>query len=130
MRSRLANADPPAVTIRPPFGERAKAAMARSIWGASRTLTGLTSIRSDGAAAWITANWLAPPTDAGSRRTAARVTPGAICLRSSSHFPAKLYSNVMKPVALPPGRGRLSDEAGADRIDDSREHDRHGAGRL
>ena len=46
-------ADPPAVTIRPPFGERAKAAMARSIWGASRMLTGLTSIRSDGATAWI-----------------------------------------------------------------------------
>src|SRR5262245_39725339 len=60
MRSRLAYADPPAVTIRPPFGERAKAAMARSIWGASRMLTGLTSIRSDGAAAWIIANWLAP----------------------------------------------------------------------
>ena len=45
---------------------------------------------------------------AGSRRTAARVTPGAICLSSSSHFPLKLYSNCMKPVALPPGRARLS----------------------
>ena len=28
------------------------------------------------------------------------------------------YSNCMKPVALPPGRARLVDEAGADRIDD------------
>ncbi len=36
----------------------------------------------------------------------------------------------MKPVALPPGRARLVDEAGADRIGDDREHDRHGAGRL
>ena len=29
-------------------------------------------------------------------------------LSSSSHFPARLYSNDMKPVALPPGRARLS----------------------
>ena len=29
-----------------------------------------------------------------------------------------LYSNCMKPVALPPGRARLVDEAGADRIGD------------
>ena len=45
---------------------------------------------------------------AGSRRTATRVTPGAICLSSSSHFPPMLYSKFMKPVALPPGRARLS----------------------
>jgi hypothetical protein len=29
-----------------------------------------------------------------------RITPGAICLSSSSHFPAKLYSNDMNPVAF------------------------------
>ena len=45
---------------------------------------------------------------AGSRRTATRVTRGAISLSSSSHFPLKLYSNCMKPVTLPPGRARLS----------------------
>ena len=33
-------------------------------------------------------------------------------------------------MALPPGRARLLDEAGADRIGDGREHDRHGAGHL
>jgi putative ABC transport system substrate-binding protein len=33
--------------------------------------------------------------------TAARVTLGAICLSSSSHFALKLYSNSAKPVALP-----------------------------
>src|SRR5262245_28641913 len=38
------------VTIRPPFGPRAKAVTARSISVASRTLTGLTSIPNDGAA--------------------------------------------------------------------------------
>ncbi len=71
-------------------------------------LTGLTSTLSDGATAWMTANWPVPEALAGSRRTAARVTPGAICLSSSSHFPLRLYSNDMKPVALPPGRARLS----------------------
>src|SRR5262249_25756564 len=45
---------PPPVTIRPPFGVRAKAATARSISAAPLTLTGLTSTRSDGATAWMT----------------------------------------------------------------------------
>jgi hypothetical protein len=33
---------------------------------------------------------------------------GAICLSSSSHFPLMLYSNAKNPVALPPGRAKLS----------------------
>jgi hypothetical protein len=41
----------------------------------------------------IRARW---PQIAGLRRTAARVTRGAICLSSSSHFPLKLYSKFMK----------------------------------
>ena len=71
-----------------------------------------------------------PAVMVGSRRTAARVTPGAISLSSSSHFALKPYSNSKKPVALPPGRDRAFDEASADRIDGEREHDRHRAGRL
>jgi hypothetical protein len=59
----------------------------------------------------------------GSRRIAARVTWGAISLSSSSHFPLRPYSNVVNPVALPPGRARARDEAGANRIDGHREHD-------
>jgi len=43
-----------------------------------------------------------------SRSTATRVTRGAISLSSSSHFPLRPYSNGVKPVALPPGRARLS----------------------
>jgi hypothetical protein len=42
------------------------------------------------------------------RRTATRVTLGAICLSSSNHFPPMLYSPDMKPVAVPPGRAKLS----------------------
>src|SRR6516225_10116994 len=43
-----------------------------------------------------------------SRSTATRVTPGAISLISSTHFPANPYSGLVKPVALPPGRARLA----------------------
>jgi hypothetical protein len=49
-----------------------------------------------------------PVMEAGSRRTATRLTSGAISLSSSSHFALKSYSNSTKPVALPPGRDRLS----------------------
>ena len=75
---------------------------------ASRTLIGITSMPSGGAMAWMTANWPMPDGLVGSRKTAARVTPGAICWSSSSHLPLKVYSNCMKPVMLPPGRARLS----------------------
>ena len=43
-----------------------------------------------------------------SRSTPTFVTLGAISLRSCSHFPARLYSNCVKPVILPPGRARLA----------------------
>ena len=49
-----------------------------------------------------------PAAVAGSRMTAARVTWGAISLSSSSHLPLMPYSKIVKPVALPPGRARLS----------------------
>ena len=83
-------------------------ANARSISPASVRLTGVTSSPSDGAMAWITANMLVPEPWVGSRTTATRVTLGAISLSSASHFPLKLYSSVINPVALPPGRARLS----------------------
>ena|SRR6266567_4075192 len=53
--------------------------------------------------------------------TAAGVVAGAICLSNSSHFPLKLYSNCMKPVALPPGCARL-DQTAADGVDDGHEN--------
>src|SRR5215831_3757369 len=39
---------------------------------------------------------------------AARFTPGAISLSSSSHFVPMPYSYSIKPVAMPPGRARVS----------------------
>src|SRR5262245_47543368 len=62
-----------------------------------------------------------------SRSTAARVTWSATSLSSSSHLPLMPYSNCVNPVVLPPGRARLSDVAGADRIGGLREHNWHGA---
>src|SRR4051812_10215017 len=47
---------------------------------------------SDDAAGWTAANQLVPEPKLVSRTTAARVTLGAICLSSSSHFPPRLYS--------------------------------------
>jgi hypothetical protein len=62
------------------------------------------STPSDEAEPWSAPNWAGPAAIAVSRRTATRVTPGAISLSSSSHLPAIPYSKLVKPVALPPGR--------------------------
>jgi hypothetical protein len=67
----------------------------------------MTSTPTVGAADWMTANWPIP-VGVVSLRTAARVASGAICLSNSGHFPARLYSNIIKPVALPPGRDILA----------------------
>ena len=81
--------------------------MSRSISVASRTLTGL-DLHADRRRYGLDDGKLADPRrDGGVPSTAARVTPGAISLSSSSHFPLKLYSNCAKPVALPPGCDRL-----------------------
>src|SRR5262245_9481871 len=98
---------PPAVTIRPPLPERANATTPRSISSASRTPTGVSSTPSECAPDCTAANWPVPDTMVALRKTATRAMPGAICLSNSIHLPLKLYSKLMKPVALPPGRARL-----------------------
>jgi hypothetical protein len=52
---------PPTVTISPPFGELANAAI-RAVWLSARSfaLIGVSSTACDGAIAWITANWPMP----------------------------------------------------------------------
>jgi hypothetical protein len=47
--------------IRPPFGERAKAATSFSISSALGMLTGVASTLSEGAMALMTPNWAIPP---------------------------------------------------------------------
>jgi hypothetical protein len=46
---------------------------------------------SDGATTWIALNWPIPEGIAGSRKTAALVTPGAISLSNSNHLAVTLY---------------------------------------
>src|SRR5262244_4584858 len=82
--------------------------IARSIPLASCTSIARSSTPKDGATDWIAPHWPVPEGMAASRRTATRVTGGAISLSSSSHFPLRLYSNIKKPVTLPPGLARLS----------------------
>src|SRR5205823_403830 len=86
----------------------ANAMTARSISVASRILIALASTPNDDAADWTAPYWPSPPEIMGSRRTATRIIAGAICLSRSNHFPPMLYSKSEKPVALPPGRARLS----------------------
>jgi regulator of protease activity HflC (stomatin/prohibitin superfamily) len=82
--------------------------MARSISPASRVSIGRNSMPRDGATVWAAPNCAGPAATAASRRTATRVTRGAISLSSSSHFPPMAYSKTVKPVALPPGCAKLS----------------------
>src|SRR5262245_54899165 len=67
----------------------------------------LYSTPNDGATDWSAPHWPVPEAMAASRMTAARVTRGVISLSSSNHFALMPYSNVVKPVALPPGRAKL-----------------------
>ena len=97
---------------------------------ASRTLIGLNSTPNEGATVWIAPNWPVPAAIAGSRMTATRVTRGAISLSSSSHLPHMPYSKEVKPVALPPGRARLSTKPAPTGSSTTHEHDRNGAGGL
>src|SRR2546423_9494982 len=122
IRSRWSTVAPPPVVIRPPFGERAKAATARSISPASRMLIGFTSTLSDGATAWMAANSLVPEPWVASRRIAARVTLGAICLSSSS-LPADAVFERHETGGLAARPRQAVDKAGADRIGDDRYHD-------
>ena len=91
--------------IRPPFGSRANAAMARvDLALAFRTLIVLSSTPLGCAAAWMTSHCPIPALVPGYRATPTCLIAGRKLLEHSSHLPAKLYSNWMKPVALPPGR--------------------------
>ena len=78
---------------------------------------------------WIARPLAGPWASAGSRRTATRKMPGAICLSSSSHFALILYSHG-KAGGVAAGLRKALDEASANGIRGLREHDRDGAGGL
>src|SRR5215472_5539909 len=61
----------------------------------------------------------------GSPRTATRVTPGAICLSSSGHFPLMPVFEKHEAGGVAARVSQTFDEATGDWIGDDREHDRH-----
>jgi hypothetical protein len=73
--SRYLVVDEPTTTIRPTFEPRANGIMSRSISLSPRTLIGMISTPNEEAVDWIAANWPIIDGSAGSRMTAARVTP-------------------------------------------------------
>src|SRR5262245_51787774 len=130
IRSRCTSANELPVRIKPPFDDFAKTVTARSISAASRTLSGVNSTPNDGATDWIAANWPIPAAMAASRMTATRVTPGAISLSSSNHFPLGAVFEQEEPGGVAAGPRHTVDVPGPDRVGNACEHDRHGASRL
>ena len=104
---------------------RAKAATARSISPASRMLIGFTSTLSDGATAWMTANWPVPediawvPKDRRSRHARRDL------LEQLQPFPADAVFERHETGGVAARPRQAVDEAGADRIGRSHEHHRH-----
>src|SRR5262249_9914388 len=105
--------------ITPPFEPRAKAVMSRSISPTSRTLVGLASIPSDGAA-----DWMAIPKNGHSSH------PRRDLLEPLQPFAAQAVFEHQEAGGIAARARQARNEAGADRVDDNHEHDRHGAGRL
>ena len=75
-------------------------------------------------------NWPTPEGVAAYRRTATRVTPGRDLLKQLQPFPAQAVFEIHEAGGVAARPRQTVDEAGADRIDDGREHDRYGASRL
>src|SRR5215813_4084383 len=103
------------------------AEMPRSISPVSRTPIGVSSTPNDGASAWMTPNCPLPAAMAGSRRTATRVTRGAISLMK---FPAHAVFVEGKTGDVAARPRETIDKAGAHRIGDIHEHNRHAASGL
>jgi hypothetical protein len=82
------------------------------------------------AAARLHPNWPGPAANADSRRTAVRVTWGAISLSSSSHSRPSNISKLVKPVTFAAGARQAFDVAAANRVGDQREYDWDPSGSL
>src|SRR5436305_309118 len=128
--SRCDSANALAVTIRPPFEERAKAAIERSISSASRTLIALTSTP-DGRRHGLDYGELADPgsdsripQDRRSRDTRSDL------LEQLQPLSAQAVLELHKAGSVAARPRQAIDEACANRIGDVHEHDWHAPGRL
>jgi hypothetical protein len=117
------------VTIRPPFGTRAKAVMARSISGASRRLTALTSTPSEGDGLddgeLADSGCYGGVSNDGRTRHARRDL-----LEHLQPLAAQTVFELEKTGRVAARPRQALDKTGADRVGDNREHDRPGARRL
>ena len=93
-------------------------------------LTGLTSTLSDGATAWMAANWPVPEAWVGIPKDRRSRHARRDLLEQLQPFPAHAVFESHETGGVAARPRQAVDEAGADRIGDDREHDRHGAGRL
>src|SRR5262245_38582579 len=103
IRSRWSNVDGAGATTRPPFGSCANFVISRSISAALVTPAGVTLTPSEEDADSAARKNETLAAILGPWTTAARRTEGAICLRTSSHFPPIAGSKLWNPVMLPPG---------------------------
>ena len=84
----------------------------------------------DGATAWIAAHCPIPALMAGSRMTATRVTLRRDLLEQLQPFGAHAVFELEEAGGVAARPRQAFDKTGAHRVDDLREHDWHGAGRL
>src|SRR5262245_32953703 len=106
IRSRRSNVDGAGATTKPPFGSCANAVISRSTSVALVTPADVTVTPSEEDADSAARKNETLAAILGSWTTATRRTEGAICLRTSSHFPPIAGSKLWNPVILPPGRAR------------------------
>ena len=94
-------------TIRPPFGPRECRDGALDFAGIAH-VDWVTSTPSEGATDWIAANWPVPADDGGIPNDCHSLHARRDLLEQLQPFCAQCRIRTAKPVALPPGRDRLS----------------------
>ena len=130
IRSRWRTVPAPNVTTRPPFGERAKAATARSISPASRRLNAFTSTAErgrhglDGGKLAGSGAYGGIPRDRRSRHAWRDL------LEQFQPFTGHAELEIHEPSGIATWPRQAVDEAATDRIGGYWEYDRHGAGHL
>src|SRR4029077_1389481 len=104
--------------------------MALSISPASRIPNGLNTTPNDGAADSIAVNIPLSAAEAGSRKDPYSFHGGYNLFQQLQPFPAQAVFEIRKPGGVSAWVRQTVDEAGANRIDDTYEHDWHRAGHL
>ena len=130
MPSSLLRVNALAVTIRPPLPKRAKAVIPRSISLGSRTLTGLTSTPSDGAADWMAPNMPIPAVISGIANDRRSRHGRRDLLEKLQPFSGDAIFELSKTGGVAARLGQAADQARSDRVGGVDEHHGDGLGDL